>query len=784
MIDPADKKTLQLEFMTPASGRSVGRPAVYASAAERQKAYRERRKVAGFREVRRVVRDTRPGEQIKSDIIDLSAVSKWRHQVGTTLVEVMAAIGLLALVVAGIAQLTSQAMDDAKAITAAEHLRMVTEATKSYLKDNFAAVTAVATPAAPAMIKIANLQALGYLDPGFSSTNVYGQTTCIVILEPAANKLDALVVTTGGTTIGDGDLASVVNTLGSSGGAMYTNGTASTNTEFLGGGGAWKFDRGSFHNGARDCNSAGAGGVNLTPGHPAIAIWFDQSAYDSGVLYREAIPGRPELNRMSTALDMNSNAINNVATIALNTPVIAGAACATAGVISRDAAGAVLSCQGGTWQPQGSLFWKDPVATIGALPACNAASTGHTRVVQTPSVGTGPRAYTCSGAAWQALAVDDAGNLTVARDVNAANGRIRLYDTNPEGGTMRMTAADGTSMYQEVMPGGRVRWVNSAWTAELASVDQSGNIWTANNVTAANGTVSAGGGRASLYQSGNNGNLRLQGSDGQVMYQEVTGGRTRWVNNALTEIASMDQSGNLTLNQSGATNIGYITPGWAVETGGCSSVGAIAKSAYNTTDGWAWNGKTLMCVGGLWTRATGPAGPQGPAGVAGAQGPQGPQGPAGTANAITCPDGQAITAIAANGTETCGATSSARSFTQNYYLADFLATPTTQAACSTNTNDGNVFLASVDVPTIAGSMVIVSVSNKSFVNPGTASAANTIYIDGNLCGGDRFLDVAARAMSSTTCTFTATAATHNVKMCVSDRSANERDIRANITVFK
>ena len=57
--------------------RPVGRPKKYASAAERQKAYRARLKEQGKRVVSRVVPDRRDrSEPLKSDIIDLSEVRK------------------------------------------------------------------------------------------------------------------------------------------------------------------------------------------------------------------------------------------------------------------------------------------------------------------------------------------------------------------------------------------------------------------------------------------------------------------------------------------------------------------------------------------------------------------------------------------------------------------------------------------------------------------------------------------------------------------------------------
>ena len=63
---------------TPPPPRKRGRPRKYASAAERQAAYRERLKAAGVREVRRLV-PTHPEPLLRSSLIDLSALPPWKR---------------------------------------------------------------------------------------------------------------------------------------------------------------------------------------------------------------------------------------------------------------------------------------------------------------------------------------------------------------------------------------------------------------------------------------------------------------------------------------------------------------------------------------------------------------------------------------------------------------------------------------------------------------------------------------------------------------------------------
>jgi len=61
----------------PAPARRAGRPAIYESAADRQRAYRARLKERGMREITRIVRDVREPLQLRSEIIDLSECRRW-----------------------------------------------------------------------------------------------------------------------------------------------------------------------------------------------------------------------------------------------------------------------------------------------------------------------------------------------------------------------------------------------------------------------------------------------------------------------------------------------------------------------------------------------------------------------------------------------------------------------------------------------------------------------------------------------------------------------------------
>lgn len=307
-----------------------------------------------------------------------------RKQSGFTLIEVVASLAILGVILALSARMADQYMLDTKNQAAASHTKQVIDASQKYIKDNYAAIVASATPTVPVSITVANLVAGGYLPTGFNATNAVGHTIATYALEPTANQITAVAVTSGAPVINDLDLGVIAAAIGEAGGSIRSSATTTLTGSF----GKWAIPLANY-------------GVAPGAGHFGGAIWFDQTGgLVTDYVYRAAVPGHPEANTMTTPLIMSS------------TQTLA-AACTTTGAIARDATGAVLSCQGGVWNTQGSAYWKDAVTNFASLPACNAAAKWQTRVVGTPAIGTQPRAYACDGATWIALGVDNNGNLTL-----------------------------------------------------------------------------------------------------------------------------------------------------------------------------------------------------------------------------------------------------------------------------------------------------------------------------------------------------------------------------------
>lgn len=375
-----------------------------------------------------------------------------RKQAGLSLLEATIALGVMSAIFIGINELTSRYSEDTRAMIASQHLRQVGEAAQPYIRDNYAALESVATNTTPALITVPMLSATGYLQNGYSTTNGYGQAACVLVLKPSPGRLSALVVSEAFNAtqqLDDITLAQVAAAVGASGGGVYSTAP----TELIGTMAGWRTPIGAFANanatGVR-CDGATPGAVQVNAGQPVMALWFEQGDTSSSFLYRDEVPGRPDLNTMNTPILMSNAMAQTV-----------GDLCTTVGALSRDVSGAVVSCQGGTWKRQGSEFWQDGVANFSNLPACNVNSQGHTRVVRNAADGAArPRAYTCYGTAWRPLGLDNNGNLTVPGTVIAgavnASGRVTSNDMV----TKRVYDADNTGYYVDPASTSRLNYAN------------------------------------------------------------------------------------------------------------------------------------------------------------------------------------------------------------------------------------------------------------------------------------------------------------------------------------
>lgn len=213
-----------------------------------------------------------------------------------------------------------------KGTATAEQMKAVISAAKGYITANAALIEAGSTATTPYTVQLSTLVQQGYLPNGFmgySNTgactigtgcyNPYGQSWVVQILQPAANNLQALVLSVNGQNITPKDMGQISSIAGAEGGVV--GGSVGTlpepcaSGEICGTSAGWQIPVGSF---------------SATPGHLAGLIEYNNNSFQSDYLYRVAVPGQPQLNTMNTNLDMGANTINNAQNVNVNQDVTIG----------------------------------------------------------------------------------------------------------------------------------------------------------------------------------------------------------------------------------------------------------------------------------------------------------------------------------------------------------------------------------------------------------------------------------------------------------------------------
>ncbi len=203
-----------------------------------------------------------------------------KRQAGLTLLELLGVLSATIVMVTGVTYLTQQWMDSVKGSNAAIWHQTLNTASAAYIKDNYASIVASAGPATPVVISVATLKAGNYLPASFSTTNAYGQTGCALVIEPAVNRLEALVVGEGGRTLNEFDAGPIAAEIGSAGGFIYsaTNARGSYN--------GWDVAIAPFV-------GSSCSGTAATTGRIASMLWFVDGQLAADYLYRSSVPGHP-----------------------------------------------------------------------------------------------------------------------------------------------------------------------------------------------------------------------------------------------------------------------------------------------------------------------------------------------------------------------------------------------------------------------------------------------------------------------------------------------------------
>lgn len=215
--------------------------------------------------------------------------------------DAVVAIGLLLLVLAVfIIPMSIWMIDQSRATVAASQAKRVQQAVNLYVKDNHDTIAATATATTPFIFGVPQLISGGYLPTGFSSQNNFSATYQTRVFEPTTNKLNSMTFLNGGVSLSKSLARKIAIGIGSDGG-IIDNGIAQ------GALGSWTMNLSAF------------GGYNPGEGSVVIAGFYEDGNKISDYLYRKAVPGHPELNTMSTALNMGAKDITNAATTTTTT---------------------------------------------------------------------------------------------------------------------------------------------------------------------------------------------------------------------------------------------------------------------------------------------------------------------------------------------------------------------------------------------------------------------------------------------------------------------------------
>lgn len=198
-------------------------------------------------------------------------------------------------------------------VTTAQEQQQWATAVSNYVSQNMTTLESGATATTPVTLSVATVQAANVgLPTNFSGTNPFNQTWTAKVLQPASGTLQVLAFGSGGNVITDQELGQIARAAAGSGGFIPANNSgayAGGSANAYGTYGAWKISTSSY--------SVGSGG------RPASLLMFSNGTLSSNYLYRNAIPGQPQLNEMNTALGLNGNNINDVGQLSANTVVTA-----------------------------------------------------------------------------------------------------------------------------------------------------------------------------------------------------------------------------------------------------------------------------------------------------------------------------------------------------------------------------------------------------------------------------------------------------------------------------
>ncbi|WP_425598415.1 shufflon system plasmid conjugative transfer pilus tip adhesin PilV [Citrobacter freundii] len=209
----------------------------------------------------------------------------------------------------------------------ASHISTYAAAARGYVGRNYATLLNATSTTAPTVITTAMLKNTGFLPSGFTETNSQGQRLNTYLVRNGQNTelLQGMVVSSGGSVYPDKALRLISRDIKTGFGGYIDDGKTATGALR-----SWKILLSSY-------------GATSGNGHIAVLLSTDElsgAQEDNDRLYRFQVNGRPDLNKMHTAIDMGGNNLNSVGTINGQTGTFSGNVSGSNGIFTSNVSGA------------------------------------------------------------------------------------------------------------------------------------------------------------------------------------------------------------------------------------------------------------------------------------------------------------------------------------------------------------------------------------------------------------------------------------------------------------
>jgi len=312
-------------------------------------------------------------------------------------------------------------------VTTAQEQQQWASAVSNYVSQNMTTLESSATSSTPVTLSVATVQAANVgLPTNFSGTNPFNQTWTAQVLQPASGTLQVLAFGKGGNIIKDQELGMIARAAAGSGGLIPTNNSGAysgATANAYGTYGAWKISTTGY--------SLGTGGA------PATLLMFTNGALSSNYLYRNAIPGQPQLNEMNTALGMNGNNITDAGQVSANTVVTPAGNGVQVGstFFYGDTANSAIRQSGGLYIQNQAGTAAAPIASVGNINSVGTVTADGAQI---------------NGTANLAGAVNISGTTTMANGEEIYNPGTQYIETG--GGNLYLKPWNGSG--QTIVGGG------------------------------------------------------------------------------------------------------------------------------------------------------------------------------------------------------------------------------------------------------------------------------------------------------------------------------------------